>query len=956
MSPQKPLTEQIMTEPRTDSTDWPARYKALEAELATERTKSQWWKLQAQQTKDAQHQQLSCIIEASPIPAFAIDKQHTVTHWNKACEQITGISAKSVLGTKRQWSAFYIEPRPVMADLVLDGQIERMVQFYPGKFRPSGVLIGAWEAEDYFANFDRWLHFTAAHIRDESDQVIGAIETLQDITERKKAECALIEAKQLAEASTNAKTAFLANMSHEIRTPMNAILGLTQLVLDGELTRKQRDYLAKVQTSSRALLGILNDVLDYSKIEAGHLELEQVDFNLEELLSQVSDLYAARVEEKNLEVFLEIAPEAPRWLRGDPLRLSQILNNLVGNAVKFTQSGEIHIRVELFDLDGSDGRPPDPRAIGLKCSVRDTGIGISPEQQAALFRPFAQADGSITRKFGGTGLGLTICRHLVEFMGGSIDMQSSLGAGSTFSFKVVLQKTETDPQHMDLLRLKGMRVLVVDDQETSREVLKGYLESWNFEVLTADSGESALAQMEASRIQGHPVDMILMDWKMPGMDGVEAAKAIEQQSANGANDKPPTVIMVTGFSREVFAAEASKAHFDAVLHKPVVPSTLFDVIAKIQQPDFQTIHSSLNQVTRIPDLYALAEAVWGSHILLVEDNAINQEIAQEFLLRTGFRVRIANHGQEALDLLQAQSFDAVLMDLHMPVMDGFEATRLIRKKHSAKELPILALTAAAMVQDRQASLDVGMNDHIPKPIDPELLIEKLMQWIPHRARKSPLGSSNTEAADSAAAVSPTTLPALDGFNLDGALRRLGGNATLLTKLLRQFATDFAQAPNAAKQLLLAGDGAAAKKEIHRVKGVAANLGAEQLAQALAHVEANLSDDKTWQHAQSLLSRACTNILEQLPPSPPSSISNAAAEPVNVGALLTQTNKFRLQLQEYEVLPSKELAQWLDQLANCLPQSKLLKFAQQVEKFDFAQAMLTLDAIEQDIKGAQVAVS
>jgi len=763
---------------------------------------------------------------------------------------------------------------------------------------------------------------TITPVRSRQGEITHFVAVKQDITERKRAEEEVVEARRRAEEATQMKSMFLANMSHEIRTPMNAIIGLSHLALKTGLDPKQRDYISKVHHAGTSLLSIINDILDFSKIEAGKLDLETTGFQLDEVIDSVTILTAQKAHEKNLEFLADVSPAIPRRLRGDPLRLGQILTNLVNNAVKFTEQGEIRLRIEL--LEQADEK------VQLKFSVRDTGIGMTPEQTAKLFQAFTQADMSTTRKHGGTGLGLTISRKLVEMMDGRIWVESEAGKGSTFLFTVWLgMGRETGHGRILPEQIPRLNVLVADDNAAAREILAEGLRGVVGMVEVVGSGAEAVAAVK--RHDGDtPYDLVFMDWRMPGMDGLQAARQIKQDRE--IRHQPP-IVMVTAFGNEEIRAEAEELGIDGFLLKPVTMSTLVDTMVTLFAP-------AAAEAAQAVEAGADPDHLRGARILLAEDNEINQQIAVELLAGVGAEMTVAGNGQEAMARLQQDptAYDLVLMDLQMPVMGGYEATEKIRADARLAGLPIIAMTAHATSEERQKCLAAGMNDHIAKPIDPAALFETVGRFF------RPSAPAGSPSAAPAVRTASDALPGIDGIDQDDGLARVAGNRNLYVKLLRQFVEQQGSAAAQIAEALTRGDVAVAERLAHTVKGVAGSLGAKAMQQAAATLEKAIATQvpsaeltPLRQQFGRILADLTERVRAALPPvasTSPSPASAAPPEPAQARQILTQMIGL---LNNFDPAAAECLEANRAFFQSCLGQEAFARFEQEIGGFAFAEA-------------------
>ncbi len=643
---------------------------------------------------------LAAIVDSSRDSIVGTDLNSRILSWNKASEELFGFTAEEALG---QHIGILFAPErqgDYVQSLERIRHIERTHSFESVRVTKGGVPVDVL--------------VILSPVKDSSGELQGVSAIYHDITSRKLADAQLLKAKEAAEAAARAKSEFLANMSHEIRTPMNGILGMTELALDTELDATQREYLNAVKYSADSLLAVINDILDFSKIEVGKLGLDPIEFNFRDHLGQAMKALAVRAHEKDIELACFVPPEFPNSVVGDPVRLRQVILNLVGNAIKFTEKGEVVLRAEIVAEDESN--------LTLHYSVRDTGIGIPPEKQKLIFEPFSQADASTTRKYGGTGLGLTISMRLIEMMGGRLWLESETGKGSTFHFTTQLGRaTGVVPgsPHIDMALLRNLPVLVVDDNETNRQILDVTLHHWSMKPVCVSSAHEALLVLNSARELGKPFALMLVDCHMPEVDGFMLVEEIRQQPEFNSL----AVLMLTSGGQRGDGARCKELGISAYLIKPVLQSDLLETLVRVLSPAGALGAMRTPPITR----HTLREGRRSLHILLAEDNSVNQRLASRLLEKQGHSVVVAGDGAKVLDALEKESFDLILMDVQMPVMDGVEATAEIRRRESVTgtHTPIIAMTAHAMAGDRQRFLAHGMDGYVSKPIHSRELFEAI---------------------------------------------------------------------------------------------------------------------------------------------------------------------------------------------------------------------------------------
>ena len=879
----------------------------------------------------------SVLDAASEVAVISIDLETSITLFNKGAEHMFGLKAETVVG------------RPLGLGLFDAGELQARSDALSAQ---AGYPITGLGVLTDFSMLGKRTEWTFRHqdghsfnaamvvtaISDSQGKRSGYLCVSFDITQEKKNERALHQAVELAQQAALSKGQFLANMSHEIRTPMNAILGMLKLLQNTELDTRQRDYASKTESAAKSLLGLLNDILDFSKSEAGKMQLDPHPFALDKLMRDLSVILSANTRTADIDVLFDIDPALPPALVGDALRLQQVLINLGGNAIKFTERGEVRVSVQQVARTDTEVR--------LQIAVQDSGIGIAPDKQQHIFSGFSQAEASTTRRFGGSGLGLSICRRLVEIMGGELRLESTLGQGSRFYFEVSLPLASAE--QLASLQLPPeastppWRVLLVDDHPQAGALLQASAERLGWQVQAARSGADALAAVKARMEAGDKgFDAILVDWRMPEMDGwqtVQALRALRRLQPR------PVILMMTAHQHTMLAGHSpqERVQLDGFLIKPATTSMLRDAVVQAQQHarDNSRRRTVAPTQAQVEDAPPKPKHLDGMRLLVVEDNLINQQVAKELLRAEGADITLASNGQIGVDAVAAANpqFDAVLMDVQMPVMDGYSATVAIRKDLGMERLPIIAMTANAMASDREACLAAGMNDHIGKPFDLPQLIALLLRHT---------GRSEAGAAAQAEAPQPRDPGVTD------ALQRLGGNTALYRQIVQSFLDEIQTLPAQLQDLLAQPDLKAAQRLLHTIKGLALTVGATALSDACRDAGTALSAGTanatpSWSALQAPIAEATAatretlgRVLEDLPA--PAEPERAPAAPLEAGALLEQLRALRTLLRNSD-MQAQPLFQQLQSHSTPTAEIHWQALQSAMMAFDFARGARECDIL------------
>lgn len=772
------------------------------------------------------------LIESNIDALMTTDARGIISDVNKQMEVLTGCTRDELIGAP--FKSYFTDP----------ARAEAGIKQVLAKGKVTDYELTAISRDGKKLE----VSYNASTFYDRDRKLQGVFAAARDVTDRNRLTLELERAKAVAEKASLSKSDFLSNMSHEIRTPMNSIIGMAHLALKTELTPRQSDYARKIQGAGRYLLGLIDDILDFSKIEAGKLTIEKIEFDLETVLENVANLIAPQSAEKGLELIFDVGRDVPGKLIGDPLRLGQILINYANNAVKFTDTGKVSVVIRVREQKG--------QAVLLHCAVRDTGIGITPDQRKNLFQSFQQADTSTTRKYGGSGLGLIISRELAELMNGEVGVDSELGKGSSFWFTALLGKVAGAGSRRKVSSgFQGNRALVIDDNENARNVLRGLLEGMKIAVCEAPSAQKAVESVDRAVAEGRPYSLIFLDWQMPDVEGAEILRQLRTRPAG----KLPQIVMVTSHSDEEVINAADDLGLADVIIKPVNASVVFDSVMGLLTRAPSARHKS-------GDVMSLAEkqlrAFKGSRVLLVEDNQLNQDVASGLLSDAGFVVDIAENGEAALQKLGVNTYDIVLMDMQMPVMDGISATRKIREQPKLAQLPIIAMTANATESDRRRCLNAGMNDYVAKPIEPTDLWKALLKWIdktpaPQKpTQKSSrsgcaqidrpakaIASENARGGEKTADTDASDLAALKSLDALDGIRRFGGKVDAYRQQLQRFRQHYSGAIDEIQQTIEKDGIVAGEALCHAFKGVCGTLSANELFTSVTRLDDWLKQGK-----------------------------------------------------------------------------------------------------------------
>lgn len=894
------------------------RQRLLEFSTSLARSKDQLESKVRERTQTLEHQValIEALLDTIPNPIFYKGPDSRFIGCNQAYESVFGINREQFIG-KRVLDLDYLPLEDRQAYQAEDEAVIRDCQ----RVSRNQTLVFA-DGLSHHALYS----VTGFCSADGSPG--GLIGVIVDVSDLKAAEEDARQARALAEEAASVKAEFLANMSHEIRTPMNAVIGMTQLALQTDLSAQQRNYLTKALNAADGLLKLINDVLDFSKIEAGKMVAERVAFKLEHVLTRVLDLAVISARDKGLELLLDVNSDVPPDLLGDPMRLGQVLTNLVSNAVKFTQEGNITVRVARTATQGDH--------CVLRFEVVDSGIGIRPQVLQSIFDAFSQADGSTTRRFGGTGLGLSICKRIVEMLGGEMGVTSVSGQGSTFYFTVHVGLAEASAKSAmpPLLQpfTQGTRALVVDDNAAAREVFQHMLSALAFSVDTVANGDEALQAVKAAQQAGHPYRVALIDWKMPGMDGVETLRRLQAMH----HGSYPDCVLATAHDRDELNRALGDTPVAGVLHKPVTASTLHDALVAVmnRQADGETRAAP----AVLPPLADIKLALAGKKVLLVEDNDTNRELVVELLWRVGIAADVAVNGLEGVQKVQKGQYGLVLMDCQMPVMDGLEATRAIRQNPSFADLPVVALTANVLAGEREKCLLAGMSDYLAKPIDLQMFYRVLTRWL------APDHCFALERTPDAADVHWQPTGAGDDTSVldpDIALQRMGGDRDLYERMLSRFQARESDAATRLRAALTQGDTKTAYRVVHNVKGLAGSIGAGDVAQASEALLLGLDGDSTTLH-EALLNwetrfSQLLGVLSRLR-QPVAAAESAATEPPNPLQTEALLRKLAHELEKDDASASRSAAELARQLAGSAHAQLAHAVAHHAAHYDYDEAL------------------